>query len=175
LAISKPPATGPQGVPVSTLAQLWRCSEWQIRKYANEGIAIKLGYGRYLLLESTTNLIVHLRERAAAHQSGDGKLDIVAENAMLKATHRKLAEMKIEERAGRLISIEDLESIWQELVLAVRQLFLAFPGRARFDIPHLTGHDQEKLQRLARDMLEETALTGAPKLPARKSDDADAA
>lgn len=168
------PRAEPAGVTSDVLARLWDCSEVQVRKYAREGIAIKLRHGRYDLARSTTNLIVHLRKMAAAHRSADGAHDIVAEGAKLKATQRRFTEMRIEEKAGRLISIEDVEILWAGMVASVRQLFLAFPGRARFDLPHLTGHDQEKLQRLARDMLDEIAVAGRPKLPPRR-DDAQAA
>ena len=47
---------------------------------------------------------------------------------------------------------------------ATEWLFLAFPGRAKLALPHLTCDQQVALERLSLDMLSEAAIKGDPPL-----------
>jgi phage terminase Nu1 subunit (DNA packaging protein) len=160
---------GPLLVDVHQLARFWACDVSIVQRLARKGLIPRAQRGQYPMIEATTRYIVYLRDQAAGRKSGDEKIDAVQENALLKRSQRQAVEMKIAEAEGRLISMPEVEAVWTAVVLTVKQLFLSLPGRARFDIPHLTGHDQKVLTDLCREMLREASIRKMP-MPARDPD-----
>jgi len=150
---------------VNTLARIARSDVRTISKLASAGIVVKAGRGKYRVLESLGNMIVYYRERAAGREAVDGSVDVVKSSAGLKDSQRRLNELRIAQVEGALINMEEIEEAWSAVVNSTKQLILGMPARIRFDLPHLTGKDQEIIDRTVRDMLEETALTGAPRMP----------
>jgi phage terminase Nu1 subunit (DNA packaging protein) len=136
-----------------------------IQRYAAEGVAVRVGHGRYLLLQSVQNLVRRLREQAAGRIGRDQNCDAVKANAELKQAQKRLTELRIAQLEGNLISLDEVKTAWDEVALSVRQLFMSLPSRARFDLPHLSGADQKVLERLTREMLTEVATEGAVRLP----------
>ena len=112
------------------------------------------------------NINRHLSGLASGRAGKDENVDAAKANAELKESQKRLTELRIATMQGDLISLPDIEAAWTEISLAVKQLFLSMPARARFDLPHLTGADQKKLDELARDMLTEVAFEGEIKMPA---------
>src|SRR4051794_8202835 len=64
--------------------------------------------GFFKLAASITRMVEHQRSVAAKHSSHDGKHDVAAESAQLKAAQRRLTELKIAKEQGDLISTSEL-------------------------------------------------------------------
>jgi phage terminase Nu1 subunit (DNA packaging protein) len=129
-----------------------------VLKLAEKGIVVRLARGRFAQEQSVANIIEHYRNRASGREAQDGTVDIVKANAALRDSQRRLNEIKIAQLEGNLISMPEVQAAWDDIALGVKQLFLAFPSRARFDLPHMSGADQKVLDRLARDMPRPAAL-----------------
>lgn len=151
-------------VSVTQLAEVLDCSTRTVEKYAEQGLVIKVSRGRYHFLTSIRNVVKHLRKQASLQVSQDGKSDQISENVAYKAAQRRMAEMKIAEIEGKLISVAEVEDAWAALVAANRQLMLSVPNRVRMELPDITGHEQTIIQQIVRDLLTETSL-GEGKMP----------
>ena len=96
----------------------------------------------------------HLREVAAGRRSSNGKLDLVAERAALTLEQRRIAEIKRLELEKAFVPIEDVMRQWEAEASAVRETFLALPGRvapamAGLTVPQMVVHlDREVRQAL---------------------------
>jgi phage terminase Nu1 subunit (DNA packaging protein) len=159
-------------VDVETVARWLNCSTRQVRQYAEEGLAVRTGPGRFELERSVGNVILHLRELASSRRGADGT-DAVKASAALKDAQRKLAELKYQQLDGQLMSLSEAEAVWSGLVRSGRTLLQSLPARARFVLPHLTDADQATLEKLVDDMLREIALKGSVPLPTGASDEPD--
>jgi phage terminase Nu1 subunit (DNA packaging protein) len=152
-------------VDAPTLARICRLDVRTILKLAEQEIVVRVARGRYAQWASVGNLIEHYREQAAGRIGRDETVDAMRANCELKNSQRRLNELRIAKIEGELISLPEVEAAWAEIALATRQLFMALPARARFDLPHLTGADQKVLERLVREMLTEVATEGRVRLP----------
>src|SRR3954470_7670256 len=122
--------------------------------------------GFFKLAASIARMAEHQRSVAAKHSSRDGKHDVAAESAQLKAAQRRLTELKIAKEQGDLISTSELLELWGDLVKDVRVMMLSMPARVQGELPHLVASEVETLKRLAREMLAElNALGGEPPRP----------
>ena len=150
------------GVPGATLAALLDLDERTIRKFAVSGIMVRAGKGQYALGPSVRNYVRHLREAAAGRQGLDARLNVVDESALLKREQRRNFELKNAVLANAAVPVDAIEPAWARVVRAVRSAMLAVPGRARFQLPHLTAHDAEVLAEIVRGQLEAAALSDKP-------------
>jgi phage terminase Nu1 subunit (DNA packaging protein) len=122
--------------------------------------------GYFKLAASIIRMVEHQRSVAATHRSQDGKHDVAAESAQLKAAQRRLTELKIAKEQGDLISTAELLELWGDLVKDVRAMMLSMPARVQGELPHLVASEVETLKRLSREMLAELkALGGEPLKP----------
>lgn len=158
------------GNPIADLVKLTGRDAYQVNKWANTGQVVRVKRGTYDIPESIKKIIATLGEQAAGRMGQDGSTDAVRANAQFKDSQRKLNELKAAQIEGRMIAIEDVEEAWGALVTSTQELILTIPGRIRFDLPHLTGADQQVIDRTVRDMLEETAIEGAPRIPTGQRD-----
>lgn len=165
----KPPKPG---FPIQTMCHALACDPRTFRNYKTLGLVVEFSRGRYNLIETIRKVVPYLREVAAGRQGKDG-VDVGAANAGFKNAQTRLTELKIAQAEGRLVSIEEVEQAWSTIALAVKTTVLSLPGRARFDLPHLTGADQKVLQKLVRQALEELSLGKTAPLPDRNDDAAD--
>ena len=140
-----------------------------IGNYVSRGLIVKDGHGRFLLFESVQNVTKWLSSQASGRTGKDENTDLAKSNAELKESQKRLTDLRIEQLQGNLVSMDEIQLAWDDVALGVKQLFLAFPSRARFDLPHLTGADQKVLEKLAHDMLTETATEGAVVMPQEKA------
>jgi phage terminase Nu1 subunit (DNA packaging protein) len=159
-------------VDAATVARWLNCSPRQVREYAEEGLVVRVGPGRFDLERSVGNVVLHLRELASSRRGADG-VDAVKASAALKDAQRKLAELKYQQLDGQLISLPEAEAVWSGLVRSGRVLFQSLPAGARAVLPHLADADQETLEKLVDDMLREIALKGPVPLPTGASDEPD--
>lgn len=162
---TKPQAVA--SVDLAVLARFLACDHKTVQNYAKKGLVIRLGHGRYALMQSVANVVTHLREQAAGRLGKNENIDAARANAMLKDTQREYVKMRIDRLKGETISLPEVRSAWSEIALNVKQMFLSLPGRARFRITHLTGADQNELDAIVREMLDEVAFMSLdPVLPA---------
>jgi phage terminase Nu1 subunit (DNA packaging protein) len=152
-------------VSARNLGQILGVSQKTIERYASDGLAVRVGHGRYRLVQSVSNVVKRLREKAAGRLGHDESTDVVRANARFKDAQTRLTEIKIRQLEGELISLPEVEAAWDEVAATIKQLILTFPARARADLPHLTGRDQKVLDGLARTMLTEVATEASVRLP----------
>src|SRR5215210_4365247 len=81
--------------------------------------------GWFKLAASIMKMVEHQRSVAAKHSSQDGKHDVAAESAQLKAAQRRLTELRIAKEQGNLISTLELLELWGDLVKDVRAMVLS--------------------------------------------------
>jgi phage terminase Nu1 subunit (DNA packaging protein) len=156
-------------VDAATVARWLNCSTRQVRQYAEEGLAVRTGPGRFDLERSVGNVVLHLRELASSHR-GAGGADVVKASAALKDAQRKLAELRYAQLDAQVISLPEAEMLWADQVRSARRLFQSYPARARAALPHLSDADQTTLEKVGEAMLREIALKGQVPLPAASSD-----
>jgi phage terminase Nu1 subunit (DNA packaging protein) len=154
-----------KGNDLATMVLITGKDAQQLSRLASAGAVVRISRGRYDVVQSVRGIIRHYAERAAGREAKDGSVDAVKANALFKDSLRKLNELMAAEIEGRVISLEDVEEAWGALVETTRDLILSLPGRIRFDIPHLTGADQDVMNRVVCEVLEENAIQGAPRLP----------
>jgi phage terminase Nu1 subunit (DNA packaging protein) len=162
-------APADDSVDAATVARWLNCSPRMVRQYAEEGLVIRTGPGRFDLERSVGNVVLHLRELASSRRGADGT-DVVKASAALKDAQRKLAELRYAQLDAQVISLPEAEMLWADLVRSARRLFQCFPARARATLPHLSDADQATLEKVGEAMLREIALKGQVPLPAAESD-----
>src|SRR5215831_17873271 len=86
-----------------TLAEVLRCDNSAIRKYARAGVIRRTSRGRYPFYESVGSVVEHLRQVAF----GRGSADAMRAGAASKDAQRRLAEMKLATLDGQLISLRE--------------------------------------------------------------------
>ena len=78
---------------------------------------------------------------------------------LIKAQTRKLNQA-YRERAGKLVSAQEVEMRWSTLIVTARNKLLGIPSRARQRSPELTAAQMAVIDELIREALEE--LAGGP-------------
>jgi phage terminase Nu1 subunit (DNA packaging protein) len=99
--------------------------------------------GWFKLAASIRTFAQHQRSVAAKHGSRDGKHDVAAESAQLKAAQRRLTELKIGVFEGQLVSAAEALSVWGEFAKDVRAMILSMPSRVAGELPHLVPSEVE--------------------------------
>ena len=143
---------------VATAAQLaWLLgvSDRIIRTYAARGLAVRAGSrGRCVLGQSIRRIHAHVAE-AAAGRSGSELTDARAKLALAQMEGQALRNASLR---GETIPKADVVDTWRTILRGVRQMMLAWPSKAAFEIPTLTAADRAVLERICRDDLEDAAL-----------------
>ncbi len=125
----------------------------------NTGKIIPTGRrGFYKMSESITNCSRYWRGLAAGHKT-DG-YEVVKESALLKQSHRQLADLKAAKLRGDMVSISEIFPLWAEAVKDVRSLILTFPTRVQAVLPHLIPAEIELVKRCAHEALSEFKAKG---------------
>ena len=137
-------------------------SSQMVDLHAREGHLVRTEKkGWFKLAASIKAMAEHHRSVAAKHRSGDGRHDVAAESAQLKAAQRRLTELKIKAMEGDLVSAPEALSVWGDFAKDVRATLLSMPSRVAGELPHLVPSELEILRHLARDMLAELKALGA--------------
>ena len=146
------------GASSAELAQLFDCSARQVENLARDGIAVRLGRGRYNAALSTRNYVRHLRDQAGGRLGFNAKVDPVVANVRLRTAQAELTELKIKQEQGELIPVEEVRTTWAAIMRTVRQFVMALPNQIAFEVPTLTVHDRKAIDRLCREGLEDCAM-----------------
>jgi terminase small subunit / prophage DNA-packing protein len=121
--------------------------------WAAKGVLVRAEGGRYLTIPSIQAYVKSLREQAAGRATSNGALS--EEKAKLARTQREIADIKLAQLRGDVLTLAEVAESWSKFALAVKGAVLALPTKARSAIPHLTAHDGETLKRISRDTLSE--------------------
>lgn len=108
--------------------------------------------GRYLTLPSIHAYMGALRDSAANRKTESG-LSLADERARLTSTERQIAEIKLAQSRGEVLTLTEVSDAWGGLMASVKANMLALPSKARQTLPHLTAHDAVVLKQLCRDLL----------------------
>lgn len=149
------------GVTRQRLAALFDCTVRQIELWANEGLVVRVGRGRYDEDQSTTNLIRHLRQQAAGRAGVDPNTDVASANKAKSEEAAALTRTKRMQLEGTLVAVDAVREQWSRILRNVRQAIMAMPGAIAFEVPSLTPHDLKAIKRIAVDTLTDLSL-GAP-------------
>ena len=112
-------------IPQSAFGELVDLTQRRVSQLLERGTLKRGGTGRQWLIQYTS----HLREVAAARQSADGKLDLVAERAHLTLEQRRIAEIKRREMEGALIEVAEVAAEYAKQLIPVRDGLMSIPGR----------------------------------------------
>jgi phage terminase Nu1 subunit (DNA packaging protein) len=145
----------------AAMCELLALPQTELSKTFREGHVVREGWGAYNWRRSVPLYIQHLRSELADKRAKEGRETIRA-NVSLKSAQERLTQIKADQLAGQLISLEEIEAAFDALMVSIRQAVLAIPGRVRFGLPHLTAHDQKVIADECASVLEETASGKAP-------------
>lgn len=148
----------PDGATAEQLAQLFDCTPRQIQLWAQDGICVRVGHGRYNAAESTRNVVRHLREQAAGRAGVDRDTDVVAANKERSMEQAALHRAKRLQLEGKLIPVDEVREMWGRIVRGLRQALLAYPGAMAFELPMLTPHDVNLMKRRMNELLTDASL-----------------
>ena len=109
--------------------------------------------GQFLTIPSLHNYLTSLRQSAQGRATTDGGLSLADERAKSEQVNRQIAELKLAQIRGEVLTLDEVATAWAALAMQLRASVLALPGKARSTIPHLTPHDGEKLRLLCREAL----------------------
>jgi terminase small subunit / prophage DNA-packing protein len=146
-------------VSTSELAEAAGISVQTAREFARRGIFVRTGRGKFDREASMSGYLAHLR-RASVGKRGGGAVfsEAANERARLAAAQADAQEMKNQVVRRALIPEAEVESTWLEIVARARAAVLAAPARIHADLPHLSKHDVETIDRHLRDALTRLAV-----------------
>ncbi len=126
-------------VDAATVARLLNCTTRMVRQYAEEGLAVRVGPGRFDLEASVRGVVKHLRELASGHRSEGA--DVVKASAELKQSQKRLIDLRYNQLRAKLISIDEVEALWSDLIwrpnfyfVRLRRVFASAPRTCRPNI-----------------------------------------
>jgi hypothetical protein len=129
------------------LARLWQCTPRHVELLAKEGIAVRVGHGKYDPVKSTTNYIVHLREQAGGRVGQSPQADAVAASASFRAAQRDIAVRKLELMEGKLVNVDQVRERISALIRANKQFVLGLANQIAMDLS-LSQHDLKVVRNL---------------------------
>ena len=89
-----------------------------------------------------------------------GVPSVAVSRARIEAVRAALATIELNEKKGKLVSVDVARTAVIEKFTAVRTRLLGLPTRIRQRLPHLTAEDVRIIDALIREALEELADRG---------------
>lgn len=155
-------------IDAAALARLLRCDQVTVNRYARQRIIQREKNRKFFLAKTIGDVVVYLRQMSSRMGTGD----TMKASAALKDAQRRLTETKLARLDGDLLSMPEVEMIWNDLAAAAKWLFLNFPLRARLELGDqiITPEIEKRLKEICASMLGEVALSGAMQLPTGETD-----
>jgi phage terminase Nu1 subunit (DNA packaging protein) len=135
-----------------TLADWCGISTRHVAQLAAEGVLVKVSRGRFDLQQSVTKYMADLREKAA------GRSDIAAAAITLKQANARLAQLRYDKEANKLIEVVLLHQLWDPLVRGFVRFVMSIPGTFAFEVGTLMPTDKQILEKICRTGLDDLAL-----------------
>ncbi len=120
-------------------------------------LAVKLGHDAYDLAATVQAYTAHLRGIASGRGGEDHVQALTVERARLAKEQADAQALKNAEKRGELLPAAEVARIWCDTLRGLRARLLALPSRLRADLPHLSAHDAEVIDREMRTTLRELA------------------
>ena len=117
---------------------------------------IDVARGRIWLAENVNPVRSAAQKQDALPFTEEGKqASLTTERIRLAKEHADAAEFKNAQLRGELVRATSVEREWSAVLRKVRSGVMAVPSRIRQQLPHLTGHDMEIIDRELRAALED--------------------
>lgn len=129
--------------------------ERRVRQLAQENILVKSRRGRYLLIESVSNYIVHLKaNNDLKNHVEDKKIDYDEERAIHENVKRQKAELELRKMQNMLHEAKELEKVMADMLYNFRVKILAVPSR--FAPALANEHDPVVINQLLKETMNQT-------------------
>lgn len=142
-------------VSAKDLASIIGVKDRTIRDFADRGLVIRAGRGRYRLVESVRAYCDHLRATASGRGGEQGVDTLVSERTRLARESADQMAMKNAASRRELVPAAEVEREWSEVIRRVRSGCLAIPSRVRQALAHLTAFDVQAIDAEVRAVLKE--------------------
>lgn len=126
----------PAEMPVSTtdIAGILGVTARRVQQLSQDKILIPVSRGKYEIGDSVQRYIIYLQGRKKqTDDSSDDARKLKAE-ADLKEHKATIARLQAEEAEGKMHRAEDVKAMTEDLLLAVRGVMYALPGRLAVDV-----------------------------------------
>ncbi|WP_191569056.1 terminase small subunit [Paracoccus yeei] len=147
----------PREVSARQLGEILGLNERTVRDLVDRGVVTRTGRGRYDLFGSILAYVEHLRAVAAGRGGEAASYDLTRERARLAKEQADERELRNATLRGELVEVEAVKREWTDILRSIRSRVLSVPSRVRQSLPHLTGHDVERIDGELRRALEEAA------------------
>ena len=126
------------------LAKMYGTTERQIYNQIENGVAVKVGPNKFDAVQSVANYIEQLREQERARNQQPEKIKSATEAVKLKHEQLKSrkTELQILQMEGKLHYEEDVKSLWNNSVVAVKSRLTSIGIKLA---PQLKGEVDEAL------------------------------
>jgi phage terminase Nu1 subunit (DNA packaging protein) len=139
------------------LAKIIGVKERTVRDFADRGLVIRAGRGRYRLVESVRTYCEHIRATASGRGGEDEAKTLTAERTRLAREQAEQVALKNAALRRDLVPAADVERTWTAMIRQARSALLAVPSRIRQIIPHLPADEVEVIDGELRRVLKELA------------------
>lgn len=147
----------PLDVTVHDLAQLLGIGPRRVQQLVREKIIARGTRGRYPLPESVRGYVRYL-----SAQASDDATDLTAQRIRLTKAQADMAELDLQQRAGQLVSVDEITAEWGSMLATVRTRLLAMPAKLAPVIvtERTAGGAFAMLEREVHEALTELSRTG---------------
>lgn len=154
------PAKQPLSINSRGLAEAMGIDLRSVSRLVEKGVIAeaKIGRDKYDFIRAIRLAVSHYRAEAAGRQLTTSDLNPQEENAKLRRAQRQSKELELELMAGKLMRVEDVQTVMADHIKGLRAMVLSFPMLAQAEMPHLTGMDLETLRKVAQSLLMNNAV-----------------
>ncbi|MDQ0510892.1 hypothetical protein [Ancylobacter amanitiformis] len=140
---------------------------------AARGILARTHRGQYRLMDSLHRYHRHLRDQATGRASTQTGKSLTDERAELTAIQKKREQLALDRDLRTVLTFEEVKDGWARIAGKTKSTVLGLTSRIRFELPHLTAHDGEKISTVCREALEEIAdeIGGGKAVPGASKQD----
>lgn len=124
-----------------TLARALGLTSRAVNELAGQGVAVKIGRGKYDLIASVKNYLEKMRK-----PDGNAK-------DRLTTAQAELAELKLAEARHELLDSMQVQTTWDSTLRSLRSSIMGVPARVQAQLGHLTTHDVATIDREIRETL----------------------
>lgn len=142
-------------VSAKDLADIIGVKDRTIRDFADRGLVIRGGRGRYRLIESVRTYCEHIRATASGRGGEDEAKTLTAERTRLAREQADQTALKNAALRRDLVPAAEVEREWSEVLRRVRSGCMAIPSRIRQHLAHLTAYDVQAIDAEVRAVLTE--------------------
>lgn len=137
-------------VSTAELATLLGVTTRQIQLWAKEGIAVRVEAGKFDAAKSVQNRIEQAGKKAPA---ATAKTGLDREKTRLAKEQADAQRLKNQILRNEMLPRAEVEREWSEIMRLVRTGVLACTSRIRNQLPHMTAHDGQVIDRELRGAL----------------------